>query len=321
MTVYLETDRLILRQLTPDDLDDIEALDARPRGHALHQRRPPDAARGAARPTTSRSGSRTTSAATRGASGRRSSARPATSSAGSTSGRWRATRPTSPSSGTGSTGRPGARGLRDRGVARRSSTRRSSATAPGASTPSTMKVNEGLVAGDGEVRACGSCACTSGSGRSASRATRRATSSTRSRARSGRRRGPAQAAGARPTGPGGRLDDRLVLRVAAELEDERAEEHERPAGHLDRHQRLAQPQRRERDAPTTGSSSIRIPVRVPPMSRIAVRNRSDDNPAATMPARSRTGHGSSERSGVSEAVALADGERDDRRADERHRRG
>ena len=30
MDVYLETDRLILRQLTPDDLDDIEALDADP---------------------------------------------------------------------------------------------------------------------------------------------------------------------------------------------------------------------------------------------------------------------------------------------------
>jgi RimJ/RimL family protein N-acetyltransferase len=30
MTVYLETDRLVLRQLTMDDLDDIEALDADP---------------------------------------------------------------------------------------------------------------------------------------------------------------------------------------------------------------------------------------------------------------------------------------------------
>ena len=49
MVVYLETERLILRRFTPDDLDDLVALDCGPRGHALHQRRPADAARGDAR--------------------------------------------------------------------------------------------------------------------------------------------------------------------------------------------------------------------------------------------------------------------------------
>ena len=52
--------------------------------------------------TTCRPGSPTTTAATRGASGRRSSARPARSSAGSTCGRSPRTRTTSRSSGTGS---------------------------------------------------------------------------------------------------------------------------------------------------------------------------------------------------------------------------
>ena len=41
----------------------------------------------------------------------------------------------------------------------------------------------------------------------------------------------------------------------------------------------------------TGSRSIRIPVRVPPSLRIAVRNSNDEKPAATMPARSRIGTG------------------------------
>ena len=51
--------------------------------------------------------------------------------------------------------------------------------------------------------------------------------------------------------------------------------------------------------PTTGSNSIRMPVRVPPMRRIAVRNSSDDSPAATTPARSTIGHGDRDRNGAS----------------------
>ena len=52
-------------------------------------------------------------------------------------------------------------------------------------------------------------------------------------------------------------------------------------------------------APTTGSKSIRIPVRVPPSLRIAVRNSSDERPAATHARRaSRIGSGSSDRNGV-----------------------
>ncbi len=49
----------------------------------------------------------------------------------------------------------------------------------------------------------------------------------------------------------------------------------------------------------TGSRSMRIPVRVPPSLRIAVRNSNDEKPAATTPARSRIGSGSSDRNGVS----------------------
>ena len=133
MHVYLETPRMILRQLTMDDLDAIEALDADPGVmRYINGGRP-----------TPREELRTDylpfwlAYYERGdawgfwAAEDRETAR---SSAGSTSGPTRRTRPTSPSSGTGWSSRHGARATRPRGRAP-SSTRRSPSWAPGASTP------------------------------------------------------------------------------------------------------------------------------------------------------------------------------------------
>ena len=100
MRVYLETERLILRRFTPDDVELATALDADPavmRYINGGRPTPRDEIRDDYLPSWIayyKDGDRM-------ASGPRSRSRPARSSAGSTSARRRATRSTSPSSVTG----------------------------------------------------------------------------------------------------------------------------------------------------------------------------------------------------------------------------
>ena len=96
----------------------------------------------------------------------------ASSWAGSTSARWPPTRPTSPSSGYRLTPRRLGTRPRDRGLAGARSTRRSSGMGARRVHASTMKVERGVVARDGEGRDALRAAVRSASGRSASRATR-----------------------------------------------------------------------------------------------------------------------------------------------------
>ena len=133
MDVYLETDRLILRQLTPDDLDDIEALDADPAVmRYINGGRP-----------TPREELRTDYLPFWLAYYERGDAWGFWAAIDRVTGEflgwfhlrpWRPTRPTSPSSGTGSSARHGGAASRPRARSR-SSTWRSSAMAPDGSTP------------------------------------------------------------------------------------------------------------------------------------------------------------------------------------------
>ncbi len=58
-----------------------------------------------------------------------------------------------------------------------------------------------------------------------------------------------------------------------------------------------------RATPTTGSKSIRIPARVPPIARIPVRNPMDGIAAAKIPVNSRSGRSEGERTGSTSAAA------------------
>jgi hypothetical protein len=68
-------------------------------------------------------------------------------------------------------------------------------------------------------------------------------------------------------------------RPGTPLEQDRCREDRDTARHLDRGQRLVQEERGQRH-PTSGSNSIRIPARVPPIARMPVRKRIDGMPAA-----------------------------------------
>ncbi len=111
MQIFLETERLVLRRFTGDDVDNLVELDSDPEVMRFITRRSADVARGdreaspAGVPRLLRALRRST------ASGPRSRSRRANSSAGSTSGRPKAP-PTRSSSATGCAGRPGERAMR-----------------------------------------------------------------------------------------------------------------------------------------------------------------------------------------------------------------
>ena len=86
---------------------------------------------------------------------------------------------------------------------------------------------------------------------------------------------------------------RLGGRVAGELQEEGGADDEPPPATCSG--RSGSPRRSAaRTTPTTGSQSMRIPVRVPPIRRIAVRKRNDGSAAPRTPAKSAYGHDSSE---------------------------
>ena len=116
------------------------------------------------------------------------------------------------------------------------------------------------------------------------------------------------------TRPG--LDERVALGRRADLQDQRTREHERRADTWTG-ARASCSSSAASITPATGSNSIRIPVLEPPIWRIAVRNSSDESPAAAIPASSRTGHGDSVRNGATSLSALPGDDREHRAADHR----
>ena len=81
------------------------------------------------------------------------------------------------------------------------------------------------------------------------------------------------------------------------LEDERGAEDREPAERPGSGPAARRAARAASATPTTGSNSIRIPARVPPMSRIPVRNRIDGMAAANSPVNASSGRIDGSRSG------------------------